>query len=93
MTDHAAPAFSMGTAKRGKFPNQLINTNCFECLEKVTRNDRDSKQLGPNAYNVTMADKKKEPSFSMGARTRSENTKLVVPGAGSYAPPSKIIES
>lgn len=77
MTDHAAPAFSMGTAKR----------------EKVTRNDRDSKQLGPNAYNVTMADKKKEPSFSMGARTCSENTKLVVPGAGSYAPPSKIIES
>ena len=77
MSGHAAPAFSMGKLKR----------------EKETRNDRDFKQIGPGSYTVSMADKKKEPAFSMGARTKIEQNKLNVPGAGSYVPPSKIVES
>ncbi len=39
---------------------------------------------------MNLADKKKEPSFSMGAKVQTENTKLNVPGAGQYEIPSKV---
>ena len=48
------------------------------------------KAVGPGSYLPTLADKKKDPSFSMGAKVQTENTKLNVPGAGSYNPPSKV---
>lgn len=32
-----------------------------------TRVNRDFKQVGPGSYGASLADKKKEPSFSMGA--------------------------
>ena len=54
------------------------------------RKDRDLKAVGPGSYGFTLADKKKDPSFSMGAKVQTENTKLNVPGAGSYDPPSKV---
>ena len=58
-----------------------------------TKKDRDLKQVGPGSYGFTLADKKKEPSFSMGAKVQTENTKLNVPGAGSYDLPQKLVES
>lgn len=76
MSDHAAPAFSMGKDKRGV----------------QSRKDRDYKQVGPGSYSLNLTDKKKEPSFSMGAKVQTENTKLNVPGAGQYEIPSKIVE-
>ena len=57
----------------------------------MTRNDRDFKMVGPGNYSPSLADKKKDPSFSFGGKTRNENTKLNVPGAGSYELPSKVI--
>lgn len=42
---------------------------------------------------MTLTDKKKEPSFSMGAKVQTENTKLNVPGAGTYESPSKLVET
>lgn len=77
MADSAAPAFSIGKDKR---------TN-------VIRKDRDLAGVAPGSYNSNLADKKKEPAYSMGAKVQSENTKLVVPGAGTYESPSKIVES
>lgn len=35
---------------------------------------------------MSLTDKRKDPSFSMGAKFQTENTKLNVPGAGSYNP-------
>mmetsp|Transcript_24437 Transcript_24437/g.28772 ORF Transcript_24437/g.28772 Transcript_24437/m.28772 type:complete len:110 (+) Transcript_24437:34-363(+) len=77
MSDAAAPAFSIGKDRR----------------ENSTRKDRDLKAVGPGSYNMNLSDKKKDPSFSMGAKVQTENTKLNVPGAGTYNPPSRIVES
>lgn len=51
-----------------------------------TRKDRDLRGVSPGSYDFNLTDKKKEPVFSMGAKFQSENTKLKVPGAGSYDP-------
>ena len=40
-----------------------------------------------------MADKHKEPAYSIAAKVQTENSKLNVPGAGSYEQPSKLMES
>jgi len=48
------------------------------------RKDRDQKFVGPGSYNSSLADKWKEPKYSMGAKFQTENTKLDVPGAGTY---------
>lgn len=77
MSDAAAPAYGFGKEKRSN----------------ETRKDRDLKQVGPGSYGFTLADKKKEPAFSMGAKVATENTKLNVPGAGSYEAKSKLVES
>jgi len=72
------PAFSMGKSQRS---------------DSVTKKDRDLAQVGPGSYQASLIDKKREPSFSMGARVQAENTKLNTPGAGSYEAKSKILES
>ena len=61
---------------------------CFNALYivKEQRKDRDLRGVSPGSYNFTLTDKKKDPSFSMGAKFQTENTKLKVPGAGSYDP-------
>ena len=47
----------------------LLIYRCFKCAEQMgdTRVNRDFKQVGPGSYGASLADKKKEPSFSMGA--------------------------
>lgn len=49
--------------------------------------------VGPGNYSPSLADKKKDPSYSFGGKSQVENSKLNVPGAGSYEMPSKIIET
>jgi len=72
------PAWGMGTGAKGT----------------VSRHDRDHKNTGPGTYNLTMADKKKEAAFSMGAKLKNqEGTYHKSPGAGTYNPPSKVVES
>ena len=65
----------------------------FDVTGHEPRKDRDLKMVGPGNYNPSLADKKREPAFSMGAKVQTENTKLNVPGAGSYNPPSKVSQS
>jgi hypothetical protein len=69
--------------------DNVLNLLLF-VLENSTRKDRDLKAVGPGSYNMNLSDKKKDPSFSMGAKVQTENTKLNVPGAGTYNPPSRV---
>ena len=68
---HSPPAFSMG---KGKERNMEV------------RRDRDLKNVGPGSYDRTFADKKKEPTYSMGAKLSSS---LVRRDAGSSPEPGR----
>jgi hypothetical protein len=58
------------------------------------RNDRDYKNIGPGSYNLGLTDKKKEAAYTMGSKLKSKNgTFEQSPGAGTYNPPSKVVES
>ena len=73
------PAWGMGTANRTGFNS---------------RKDRDFQSISPATYDSSKVNlKKKNPAFSFGARTNMENTKLNVPGSGSYEIKSKMVES
>lgn len=52
-SSQAAPAFSMGKGTE---------------RDIVVRKDRDLKQVGPGSYEPALTNRKKDPSFSMGAK-------------------------
>ena len=70
--DQSPPAFSMGKGARGT----------------MVRKDRDLANVGPFNYNKSFVDKKKEPSFSMGANLGSSliNKGIVSPSPDAYNP-------
>ena len=71
--DQSPPAFSMGKAQRGT----------------VIRKDRDLAGVGPFSYNKSFVDKKKEASYSMGAKLESSlNNKQIAnfPPPNAYNP-------
>ena len=70
-----------------------IEVLLYSTIGKETRNDRDFKGVGPGSYRPSMADKHSDPSYTIGAKVQTENSKLNVPGAGSYEQPSKLLES
>ncbi len=64
--------------------------------EKQVRKDRDLKNVGPGTYDKTFADKKKEPSFSMGAKLSSSLVKRDAgssPEPGRYQPSHSLAKS
>ena len=60
------------------------------------RRDRDLKNVGPGSYDKTFADKKKDPSFSMGAKLSSSLVKRDAgssPEPGRYQPSHELAKS
>ena len=68
---NSPPAFSMGKGVE---------------REKQVRRDRDLKNVGPGSYEKGFSDKKKEPSFSMGAKLESS---IVSKKAGASPEPGR----
>lgn len=71
----AAPAFSMGKGTE---------------REVVVRKDRDLKAVGPGSYEPSLTHRKKDPSFSMGAKLQSS---LVKAGAAHSPEPGRYMPS
>lgn len=74
LKDQSPPAFGFGKSSR----TQMI------------RKDRDLANVGPFSYSMSFFDKKKEASFSMGAKLESSlvNKHLVSPAPNVYDPNS-----
>lgn len=71
-------AFGFGTGKRSQ----------------EVRKDRDFKNIGPGSYKVTLADKKREPQFSMGARLSNLSPSFMkAPGAGTFNPNTTLTKT